>query len=216
MKINKKYLKDAIIFILLSIIYTLLVKFVDVKAIGPQGTKVGFSHLNEFFHNIIGVNMTLYKVTEILGYLAILLIGIYAIIGLYQLFKRKSLLKVDKDIYVLGALYAVLFALYIFFEKVIINYRPVLIDNVLEASYPSSHTMLALVIFGSSILINNKLFIKRRIARISNTASIILMCLIVFGRTLSGVHWITDIMGGIIISCTLLYIFKFVLNMDGE
>lgn len=204
---NKKNILICILLVLLSIIYTLLVKYVDTSTIGPNGSVVGFSSLNSFVFNLTGNNMTLYKITEILGIIPILIALMYAVIGLIQVIDRKSL-KVDKELIALGILYVVVILIYVFFEKCIINYRPVIIDGVLEASYPSSHTLLSICICGSALLINKYLFKNKKIYKYINIVSIISMVLIVLGRLLSGVHWASDIIGSIIISITLLKILE--------
>lgn len=200
---NKKNILICILLVLLSIIYTILVKCVDTSIIGPNGSVVGFSSLNSFVFNLTGNNMTLYKITEILGIIPILIALMYAVIGLIQVIDRKSL-KVDKELIALGILYIIVILIYVFFEKCIINYRPVLIDGILEASYPSSHTLLSICICGSALLINKYLFNNKKIYKYINIVSIISMVLIVLGRLLSGVHWASDIIGSIIISITLL------------
>ena len=204
---NKKNILICVLLVLISIIYTLLVKYVDTSTIGPNGSVVGFSSLNSFVFNLTGNNMTLYKITEILGIIPILIALMYAVIGLIQVIDRKSL-KVDKELIALGILYVVVILIYVFFEKCIINYRPVIIDGVLEASYPSSHTLLSICICGSSLLINKYLFNNKKIYKYINIISIISMVLIVLGRLLSGVHWASDIIGSIIISITLLKILE--------
>ena len=204
---NKKNILICVLLVLISIIYTLLVKYVDTSTIGPNGSVVGFSSLNSFVFNLTGNNMTLYKITEILGIIPILIALMYAVIGLIQVIDRKSL-KVDKELIALGILYIIVILIYVFFEKCIINYRPVLIDGILEASYPSSHTLLSICICGSALLINKYLFNNKKIYKYINIISIISMVLIVLGRLLSGVHWASDIIGSIIISITLLKILE--------
>lgn len=204
---NKKNILICVLLVLISIIYTLLVKYVDTSTIGPNGSVVGFSSLNSFVFNLTGNNMTLYKITEILGIIPIFIALMYAVIGLIQVIDRKSL-KVDKELIALGILYIIVILIYVFFEKCIINYRPVLIDGVLEASYPSSHTLLSICICGSALLINKYLFNNEKIYKYINIISIISMVLIVLGRLLSGVHWASDIIGSIIISITLLKILE--------
>ena len=204
---NKKNILICVLLVLISIIYTLLVKYVDTSTIGPNGSVVGFSSLNSFVFNLTGNNMTLYKITEILGIIPILIALMYAVIGLIQVIDRKSL-KVDKELIALGILYIIVILIYVFFEKCIINYRPVFIDGILEASYPSSHTLLSICICGSALLINKYLFKNKKIYKYINIVSIISMVLIVLGRLLSGVHWASDIIGSIIISITLLKILE--------
>lgn len=197
---------------IITIIYILLVKFVDVGNVGPKNTSVGFSHINKLFNDIFSYNPTIYKITEILGYLALLIVGIYGLIGVYQLIKRKSIKKVDREIILLGIFYVVVICLYVLFEKVIINYRPVILEGVLEASFPSSHTLLAICVCGSGVLVNNKIFKDFKYTNIINKIFIVLLVLIVVGRLISGVHWLSDILGGVIISITLLYTFNYFLN----
>ena len=191
---------------IVSIVYTYIVKTYDVKSIGPNNSEVGFSKINSWFSNLIGSHMSIYKITELLGYIVILIVGIYGLIGLYQLIKRKSLFKVDKELYILCGLYVLMGGVYVFFEKFIINYRPILIDNVLEASYPSSHTILAICICISSLIVSRN-YLRQKYQKIVDILTILLLLGIILGRVISGVHWISDILGGLLISCTLLMYF---------
>ena len=197
---NKRNVIMCIVLTIISILYTILVKVVDVRNIGPQDSSVGFSSLNEWCVNLIGSNMTIYKITEILGLLVFVICLFYGVMGIYQLIKRKSIKKVDKEILLMGIFYV-----YVVFEKIVINYRPVLIDGELEASFPSSHTVLALCVCMSSLLISKKYVGKY--LDITNIVTIILMFSVFLGRLLSGVHWLSDIIGGIIIATTLLMYF---------
>ena len=182
---KKKNIIISSCLVFLSILFTILVKNVDVSSIGPNGSRVGFSSINKFFHDLIGVNLFFYKLTDILGYLAILLAVGYAIVGLLQLIKRKSILKIDKQIIVTGIFYVIIVCIYVFFEKVIINYRPTLIDDILEASYPSSHTLLSLCICGSTILLNKRFYSKIKIAHYEIILAYVLMVLILLIETSS-------------------------------
>ena len=196
----------SVIFTILAVGYTYLVKTVDVKAIGPNKSVVGFAKINTWFSNLVGSHMSLYKVTEILGLAVLLIVGIYGLIGLIQLIKRKSIVKVDREIILLGVLYVLMAIVYVFFEKFIINYRPVLIDGELEASYPSSHTILAICICISSLIVS-KNYLSDNYLKVSNIVTILLLLGVFLGRVISGVHWISDIIGGVIISLTLLMYF---------
>lgn len=203
---RKKNIIISIVLIILSVLFTELVKNIDVKPIGPNESLVGFADINRLFHNLIGSNMIIYKITEFLGYIPIVMALVYVFIGLKELIERKSLLKVDREMYILALFYVLVVGVYVFFEKFIVNYRPILIDGVLEASYPSSHTLMSICLCGSSIIINKKIF-KNKFGDVENILSVILILLIVIGRIISGVHWFTDILGGIIISSALLVIF---------
>lgn len=211
---KKKQILTIIILFLVCIIYTVLVKFYDTNAIGPKNTIVGFSALNALFSNLTGYNEFFYKLTEYLGFVPFVIVGFYGVTGLLQLIKRKNLLKVDKRLLFLGGFYLVVLLIYVFFEHVIINYRPFLIDNELEASYPSSHTMLALCVCLSSLLINKYYIKNKKVLKGINIAIVILMFILVIGRVLSGAHWITDIIGGIIISAFLVYTYEYLITKD--
>ena len=208
---RKKNIIISIVLIILSVLFTELVKNIDVKPIGPNESLVGFADINRLFHNLIGSNMIIYKVTEFLGYIPIVMALVYVFIGLKELIERKSLLKVDREIYILALFYVLVVGVYVFFEKFIVNYRPILIDGVLEASYPSSHTLMSICLCGSSIIINKKIF-KNKFGDVENILSVILILLLVIGRIISGVHWFTDILGGIIISSALLVGFYSVIS----
>ena len=191
------------IIILLAVLFTILVKVVDVKQVGVNGTSIGFATLNQFVFKTTGVNMIWYHITDWLGLVPIFMAIAYALIGLIQLIKRKSLFKVDKKIIILGLFYIVVISIYIFFEKVIVNYRPILMNGFLEASYPSSHTLMTICLCGSSIIVNKKLF-NNKITKLMNLLSLVIIIITVIGRLISGVHWFTDIIGGIFISIALL------------
>ncbi|MBQ5558755.1 MAG: phosphatase PAP2 family protein [Lachnospiraceae bacterium] len=193
----------------ISLLIIAMVRMVDVSAIGPKGTSIGLSHINQKVHETIGVNQIWYDITEILGGVAILVAGIFALVGFVQLVKGKSLAKVDKEIYAVGGLYAVVVVLYALFEKVIINYRPVIMDGETapEASFPSSHTMLTCVVMGSAIILIGKYIQSEGLKKILQIAAAVILIVTVVGRLISGVHWFSDIMGGIFISLTLVSIF---------
>ena len=200
------------ILLLIAITFTILVKVVDVQEIGVNNSSIGFATLNQFIFETTGVNMIWYHITDWLGLIPVFMAIVYAFIGLIQFIKRRSIFKVDKEIILLGLYYIIVIALYVFFEKVIINYRPILMNGFLEASYPSSHTLMTICICGSSILINKKLF-NNKITKVINYLSIIIITITVVGRLISGVHWFTDIIGGILISSGLLMTFYSLLSI---
>ena len=195
---------------LLAALFTVAVSVIDVDAIGPAGTRVGFSHLNAAVHEALGVHMAFYQLTQALGFAALGLAPLFALVGLLQLIRRKSLWKVDREILALGCLYVVVFALYILFEKAIVNYRPVIMPGELapEASFPSSHTMLACTVLGSAALLLKKYVRREELVRPLQILCIVVLLVIVCGRLFSGVHWLTDIIGGILYSAALVFLFS--------
>lgn len=198
---------------LVAFIFTIMAKVVDVKPIGADGTMVGFAGINGFVHNLTGVHMFWYSVTDILGILTILTAVAFALVGLMQLIQRKNLLEVDKTLFVLAGFYVLVLATYVFFELCIINYRPILMDGEIEASYPSSHTMLAVCFMFAAIrecgiLINND-----QTNKVIKIICIVVMAIMVIGRLLSGVHWFTDILGGLLISSVLCMLYHSVVSL---
>ena len=196
-----------------SIIFIVLLKRVDIKCDAVNNSCIGFATINQFIFNKVGVNMTWYVITNWLGIILIIMSMVYAIIGLKQLIKRKGIRRVDKKIIILGIFYIVVILIYILFEEYNINYRPILMNGFLEASFPSSHTLIIICLCGSSIIINNKLF-KNTFTKIVNVISLFIIIITIIGRLISGVHWFTDIVGGILISSFLLMLFYLVLNLN--
>ena len=195
------------VFLAAFALWTVLVRFIDVQAIGPNGSSVGFAALNKAVHETIGVHWELYTVTDRLGLIPIGFVLGFAVLGLVQLVRRRSLFKVDRSILLLGGFYIVVMAMYLLFEEVAINYRPVLIDGNPEASYPSSTTMLALCVLPTAMM-----QLKSRIRHIPVRRAVLvilgaLTAFMVIGRLISGVHWLTDIIGGVLLSVGLLALY---------
>ncbi|MGN1062161.1 MAG: phosphatase PAP2 family protein [Candidatus Scatosoma sp.] len=214
-KPNKRILLVSAALFLLFALFTVLVATVDVAAGKVAGTNIGFSHLNLAFfdktHQNGSYNKTLYTLSDLFGKLALFLAAAFAVYGVWQLIKRKSLKKVDADIYVLAATYAVLAIFYVAFEFIVINHRPVLLNSgEPEASYPSSHTMLACTIFGTAIIMicrrirgNNAKAFKILTAAVGAAFALIT----VLGRLFSGVHYLTDIVGGLFLASAIVALF---------
>ena len=187
----------------LFVLWTVALGFVDVKAIGPNSSKVGFATVNAFIHSVTGVHLPLYTLTDWLGLVPICLMFGFAVLGLLQWIKRKSLQKVDRSLLLLGGFYVVVTAVYLLFESFVVNYRPILINGRLEASYPSSTTMLVLCVMPTALMQFNE--------RIQNAKYRQVTKFMVTGRLLSGVHWFSDIIGGTLLSggfVTLYHSFK--------
>ena len=195
------------------VLWTVAICFVDVRGIGPQGSAVGFACINGFVHDLTGVHFSLYHITDWLGLVPIFVCMGFGILGLVQWTKRKSICKVDHDILVLGGFYIVTIAVYLLFESVVINYRPVLIDGILEASYPSSTTLLVMCVMPTAIIQLSSRIKKKVLRNLVTIAIIAFIAFMVIGRLISGVHWFTDIVGGALLSAGLVTIYYSVIKI---
>ena len=207
-KNGKKLLFAGSIFIAAFITWTLLIQKADVKQVGVNGTNIGFATINCWFHKLTGVHMTLYTITDWLGLIPIFICMIFGVIGLIQLIQRRSVFKVDYDIIFLGIYYVTVILGYLIFEMIPINYRPVLIEGFLEASYPSSTTLLVL---GVMPTLSEQ--VKRRSENriVKRSVQVFVICFsgfMVMGRLIAGVHWLTDIVGSILLSAGLFCFYK--------
>ena len=197
-------------------LWTFLISFVDVKSIGPNGSEVGFSYLNELVHSLTGVHMWLYTVTDWLGLVPIGVAFGFAILGLVQLIKRRSFFKVDFDILALGGFYLIVMGVYAFFEYTVINYRPVLINGYLEASYPSSTTLLVMTVMPTALMQFRERIKRRLLSRCVSAVIILFILFMVAGRLISGVHWLTDIVGGALLSAGLVMLYYSAVKLKKE
>lgn len=202
------FITSGVLFVVF-VLFTILVANVDLQPIGPDSSIVGFAGLNGAVADAVGVHMFWYHLTDVLGYLAILVVLFFGLLGVLQLVKGKSLAKVDADIYVLGGFYVLVILFYVIFEVVSVNYRPVILDPAqgLEASYPSSHTMLALCVFTTAIFQFQSRIKNQQVCRVIEIVMAVLIVLTVGGRLLSGVHWFTDIIGSILLSASLIALY---------
>ena len=198
------------------VIWTMLIQTVDVRSAGQNGTNIGFAAMNLAFHRMTGVHMSIYTVTDWLGLVPIAVCMVFGVMGFIQLVRRKNLFKVDSDILLLGVYYILVIAGYLIFEMIPINYRPVLIEGRMEASYPSSTTLLVV-----SVMPTLAFQVRRRM---KNTGvryalygfTVVFTAFMVIGRTVSGVHWLTDIIGALLLSAGLYLIYHGAVSMMEE
>ncbi|MBQ6262142.1 MAG: phosphatase PAP2 family protein [Clostridia bacterium] len=202
----KKKALAAAILAAVFVLFIILVKTVDVAAIGPNETRVGFAGINGAISGAFGYNGFFYKLTQILGYLSIVIALVFAEEGIEQLVRRKSFKAVDGELVVTGCLYVLTAIVYLFFEVVKVNCRPVIMpgDTAPEASFPSSHTVLACVILVGAAIFCVRYLANKKLARILAIAFAATAGVTVLGRILAGVHWFTDIIGGLLISAALI------------
>ena len=210
---NLKSLYASIFMLGAFVLWTIAVRFIDVRAIGPDGSSVGFATVNAFFHKLTGVHMSLYYITDWLGLIPIFVAMGFALLGLVQWIKRKQLSKVDYSIFVLGVFYIAVMAVYVLFETVTVNYRPVLIGGILEASYPSSTTLLVMCVMPVAVMQLNSRIKNAVIRKRLRDFIIAFTIFMVAGRLASGVHWLTDIAGGVLLSAGLVMMYRYFVSL---
>ena len=208
MKRNRKHFCIACCLLAMFALWTVAVRFVDVQAIDPEGSAVGFATINGLFHQWSGVHMWLYTVTDWLGLVPIAVALGFAILGLVQWISRKKLKKVDRSLFVLAGFYLVVMAVYVLFEYVVINRRPILINGFSEASYPSSTTMLVMCVMPTAMLQLQARIRNRILKRCVLLAIAAFIAFMVIGRLVSGVHWLSDIIGGALFSAGVVWMYR--------
>ena len=199
----------SVCFLLAFIIWTALLCLVDVSPIGPNGSLVGLAKVNSSFHSFTGVHMNLYTVTDLLSVVPLGFVVGFGIVGVAQWIKRKKIFLVDRSIIVLGVFYIAVMGLFLLFEEVVINYRPVLIEGVLEASYPSSTTLLVMCVMPTALMQLNTRINNRSGRYIVCALIIIFTAFMVISRLVSGVHWLSDIIGGALLSIGLVLLYYY-------
>ena len=189
-------------------VWTLLLGYVDVQTIGPRESSVGFATVNGWFHGVTGVHMTLYAITDWLGLVPVAFGFGFAILGLVQWIGRRKIRKVDRSILVLGGFYVVVTAAYLLFEQVVINHRPVLIAGYLEVSYPSSTTLLVMCVMPTAVMQLRQRIRNQYLKKVFSVVMVAFIAFMVIGRLISGVHWLSDIIGGALLSAGLVTLYS--------
>ena len=205
---EKRLLFLGTIFMLAFVIWTIAIQIVDVQPVPPKGMNVGFATFNTWFHGLTGVHMTVYYITDWLGLVPLFICMFFGGMGFVQLIKRRSLFKVDLDIILLGVYYGIVIGGYLVFEMIPINYRPILIEGFMEASYPSSTTLLVLSVMPTLVFQVNRRLKNVTVKKVTWILTVIFSSFMVIGRLISGVHWFTDIVGSILFSMGLFYLYK--------
>ena len=207
-EIRRKELLAGIMLLAAFALWTVLIRHIDVQNAGPNGTEIGFAAVNVWFHRLTGVHMVIYTITDWLGLIPIIICMCFGGLGFAQLVKRKSLLRVDSDILMLGAYYVLVILCYLLFEMVPVNYRPILINGKLEASYPSSTTLLILSVMPTLKYQTDRRIADRMFKKTITIFVIVFSLFMVIGRLISGVHWATDIAGSVFLSFGLFMIYR--------
>lgn len=216
MKTRKASFAQPVIMLTVFLLFTLLVAMVDYKPIGPRGSEVGLAAVNGFLHSHFGYNDLFYVLSKLLGYICFLIPVINAGVALRDIYRKKSLFKIGPDVLGAFVVYVLMAFFYVLFNTVVLNSRPVLMDGQLEASYPSSHTLLGVTLCLTAALQLN--FRDRNLERKVRNQRILIALgvLVVVTRFFSGVHWFTDIVGGVLLGLTLTALYVPLVRLIGR
>jgi len=186
--------------------FTYLVRTYDVAPVGYNGAEVGFSKLNAAAHEMFPGDDGSYELTKILGYICLIAVAVNGLEAAIDFFRHKGRIsRMHKRNVITCIYYVVVGGFYVLFEFVVINTRPI----SAEASYPSSHTMLALcVLYSVFVLLGFSSWRYKFMASILRVICVVAMISMVVFRFLSGVHWLTDICGGILLSLSLMCLYR--------
>ncbi len=213
------YIIIACVLLLTFCALTVTLTCVDVRPAGESQAEVGFSTVNEWVWNAIGQSKVALTVSELCGLVLIAATGAFGVTGLVQIIRRKGILRADKELYFMAVADVLLASAYLFFEVVVINYRPVLEDGALAASYPSSHTMLAVAVAGMGMVYLQSCAKKGALTYTLYGLLNVLSVVTVACRVLGGVHWLTDIVGGVLLGSAMTFAYGAVCSLferEGE
>ncbi len=202
------YVRTLILFVITAV-FSVLTYFVDRQPVGPMGTSVGFATINKAFNDFFEYDWFFVLVSDISMYIAFVVVVCFAGRGLYDLIKVKNPLKVSKVLIGLGILYVVVAVIYVAFNKIPINYRPVLMpgETELETSFPSTHALIITAVYASAVLAVERLLANEKFKRVCRLHAKIFLAVGVAARMFSGVHWLTDIFAGVLFAATLVSLY---------
>ena len=207
------YLIVACVLLAAFVALTICLLFVDVRAAGESGAEVGFATINQKVWQAIGQSAAALTVSEVCGLCMIAAVGAFGVTGLVQVIRRKGFLRADKELYVMAGGLVLLAAAYVFFEIFVVNCRPVLDEGELAASYPSSHAMLATAVAGMGMAYLHSrqrkgVLINVLIGLLNGVSVATVAC-----RLLGGVHWLSDIVGGVLLGMVIVYAYRAVCSL---
>ena len=205
---KKKFLVAGI-FTGLFACLAIMLKTINVNVDPITGSEIGLADINRGVFDKFGASKTWDTVSDVLIAISIVVAVVFVTIGVMQLVKRKKLNKVDRELYTLAGLYGLTALLYVVFEKIIvINYRPILVEGgKMEASFPSTHTMVSCVILWSATILISKYIKNVKLSRALQVICVLMPIMIGVGRILAGMHWFTDVLGAMLLSAALVCVF---------
>lgn len=151
------------------------------------------------------------KITDIILIAALALLGVFAILGLTEWIRRKSLKKVDRELLAMLPSLVLMAATYFIFDKLLIlNTRP---NGSGEPSFPSSHTMATTTIFLMAIIALPKYVKNQPLRIVLDAVMLILIALVSVGRVAANMHWASDVIAALIFSVIFAALYLLILKL---
>lgn len=145
------------------------------------------------------------KATDIILIANIASLAVFAIFGLCQWIKRKSIKKVDKELIFMLVPLILMAIVYFVFDKFLIwNTRP---DGSGEPSFPSTHVMVVATIFLLIALVLPRYIKSKAACALLDLMMLIFIVLTCVGRVLANKHWTSDVIGALIFSVIFALIY---------
>ena len=145
------------------------------------------------------------KATDIILIASIASLAVFAIFGLCQWIKRKSIKKVDKELIFMLIPLILMAIVYFVFDKFLIwNTRP---DGSGEPSFPSTHVMVVATIFLLIALVLPRYIKSKAACALLDLMMLIFIVLTCVGRVLANKHWTSDVIGALVFSLVFALIY---------
>ena len=198
----KRWWWVAVACTVIFILFTIMVTALDGQTV--DGHRLGLATMNGWWRDLVGVNAAWRVVSDVVavgtvfGAVGLLIVQIVAVV------RGRGLRPVVRDWWGVDLVLISLGICYGLFQIVVINYRPLLMHGVAEASYPSSHVLLFATVWPLLILTLWRMT-KRRWVRVTvMVVGMMVMLAGIVARALSGYHWLSDLVGGVLLGVTLV------------
>lgn len=148
--------------------------------------------------------------TDIILYAAIILIAVFALLGLYQWISRKSLKKVDRALRLIPLPLILMVITYFIFDKLwILATAP---NDPTKPSFPSTHVMVVATIFLLTALILPR-YLKSKPLRLTlDFLMLALFAVVAVGRIIIGAHWPADVACGAVFAAIFATVYYLMLK----
>ena len=206
---------------LYAVIMVIALKYESGVPIGDLGV-INLHALNNAFRGLFeyeragGYFRSLYIFTEILGAVSILACVFWTGLGIKDLIKYRDINDVDKSIFATWLLYVLALIVWKVVLKIAVNYAPVSVNlkSGLVVSFPCGNTFLIIISMCSSIyLIGYFLEEKKNLVLTLRVICVAVLVLGIVFRTVSGVNYLTDILGAIGFAVPLVVLYSFVCDV---